>query len=284
MFAIINEINMKTLLQFFIILFALSSYNPAFGQDLYTRDQPIECLNKKFSIVAHIVRDTFGLPNITEMTISENIERLNRDFEPMCVAFEICEFRYIDNFQYDTLDVDPNGLNEWEEMQVKYHEQNRINIFFATEIIINDPTFQCGFATQDGITQVHNGGIVMLKSCIDADSKAISHEMGHYFGLLNTFEGQGAELVDGSNCTTIGDLLCDTAADPFIAGQAPSSYVDVGLGCRFINQTLDANGEYYRPDVGNIMSNYQDECRCSFTNDQFAKMAEVCLNAPDKMW
>lgn len=282
MFAIINEINMKTLLHFFIILVALSVHNTAIGQDIYTRDQPVECLNKKFSIIAHVVRDTFGAPNILEGTIQDNINKLNEDFAPMCVSFEICEFRFIDNFQYDTLEVD--ALNEWEEMQVKYHEQSRINMFFVEEIMINDPTFQCGFSTFEGITQIHNGGIVMLKSCIDADSRAISHEMGHYFGLLNTFEGQGIELVDGSNCATEGDLLCDTPADPYIAGSPVGSWVNEAEGCRFINNATDINGEFYVPDVGNIMSNYQDNCRCSFTNDQFAKMAEICLSATDRMW
>jgi len=287
MFAIINEINMKTLLQFFIILFALSLQNTAFSQDIYIRDKPIPCLNKKFSIIVHIVRDSFGLPGIPEMMVEENIETLNKDFEPMCVSFEVCEFRYIDNFQYDTLEL---ARNEWAELQTIYHQENRINLFLVTTIDTDNPSVICGFANLEGITKTQDGGIVMLKSCIGADFRSLSHEMGHYFGLLHTFEGQGVELVDGSNCTVVGDLICDTPADPYMPGQNLENFINIDvdgdgkLECRFINGARDANGEYYRPDVGNIMSYYPDECKCGFTKDQFAKMAEVCLSAPDKMW
>ncbi len=48
------------------------------------------------------------------------------------------------------------------------------------------------------------------------DGATIAHEMGHYFGLLHTHEtANGTELVNGTNCGTAGDLLCDTPADGF---------------------------------------------------------------------
>jgi hypothetical protein len=42
--------------------------------------------------------------------------------------------------------------------------------------------------------------------------------MGHNLGLLHTFEEPPKEYVDESNCNTAGDLVCDTSADPNVAG------------------------------------------------------------------
>ncbi len=267
---------MKTLLHFCIIIAALFAQNTSFSQDLVTKHKPLPCLNKKFTIIAHIVKDSLGATNVDINDIQAGVDTLNKNFAPICVSFEICEFRTIDNFQYDTL-----ATPEWEELQVKYHEANRINMFFVSA---SEDSPICGFATLGGITQVDRGGIVILKGCISPDSKTIPHEMGHYFGLLHTFEGEGVELVDGSNCDSEGDLVCDTPSDPFVVGEPVSAYVDVDLGCRFINVDQDANGEFYRPDVGNIMSYYPNACRCGFTHGQYLRMAATCESAAEKMW
>ena len=44
----------------------------------------------------------------------------------------------------------------------------------------------------------------------------MAHEMGHCLGLYHTFEtwnGTSIELVNGSNCSSAGDKVCDTQAD-----------------------------------------------------------------------
>ena len=52
--------------------------------------------------------------------------------------------------------------------------------------------------------------------------------------------------------------------------------------CEFIFPALDANGEYYQPDVGNIMSAYP--CKCGFTREQYLKMAEVYFSSSVKQF
>jgi hypothetical protein len=108
--------------------------------------------------------------------------------------------------------------------------------------------------------------------------------MGHYFGLSHTFE-PGGELVDGSNCSTVSDGICDTPADPFVEGDNTADYVNAN--CKFISMKKDANGQYYDPIVGNIMSYYPNACKCSaglgFTHDQYLKMANTYLSNPG-MW
>ena len=99
--------------------------------------------------------------------------------------------------------------------------------------------------------------------------------MGRFFGLYPTSEG-GDELVDGSNCATAGDFICDTPADP---GEH-----DKVEDCIFTGTMKDANGQYYTPDVGNVMSGYDADCTCGFTAGQLRKMAEVYLGSNPKMW
>ncbi|MEN0005010.1 MAG: M43 family zinc metalloprotease [Bacteroidota bacterium] len=250
------------------------------GQQLQTKQAPLPCLNKKFSIVVHIVKDSLGNTNVDLAQIENSIDTLNVYFEPICVSFEVCDVREIDNFRYDFL----RNQNEWSELQVQYHEKSRINLFFVEDIAFEP--FACGFATPSGINILDEGGILIKKNpaCFFPGNTAIPHEMGHYFGLLDTYEGNGIELVDGSNCETEGDQICDTPADPYTEGQLLEIYIDVSLGCRFIYTVPDANGQNYIPHVGNIMSFYPNSCHCGFTYGQYVRMANTCLSGEGRMW
>ncbi|TNE54714.1 MAG: hypothetical protein EP338_06140 [Bacteroidetes bacterium] len=242
-----------------------------FGLFSQTKDR-LPCVDKKFSVVAHIFRDTTGLENISESQIISIFDKVNQDFAPICISFEVCEFQYHDNFQYDQHARDP----DWDEMQNLYHVKNRINVYYVKTI--EDPAGACGYAGLGDITNFYQSGIVIQKtgSCCQTTSKTHSHELGHYFGLPHTFAASGVtdELVDASNCATSGDQICDTPADPYIDGTPPSQWV---VDCRFINTLKDANDEFYDPLVGNIMSYYPDECSCGFTDDQFKQMVKTYL-------
>jgi len=272
---------MNTIIRFSCLLVLFLGTFSANSQELDTRQAPLPCVDKTFSVVAHVVLDSLGEPNITEMEITDALEDANEAFAPICIRFEICEFRNIANFQYDDLD---RQTTEWEELQVKYHISRRINMFFVNDFGAEEP-YVCGFAGLGSITELNRSGIVIRKGdCIAPGSKTITHEFGHYFSLLHTFEGDREELVNGSNCATTGDLICDTPADPFIVGDDVATYVDQAQGCRFILSEQDPNGEWYAPHVGNYMSYYPSSCACGFTYEQYLKMANTYLNAPEKMW
>jgi len=232
----------------------------------------LPCIDKKFSVVAHIVLDSLGNPNMVEQDIYNNFNSLNNYFEPICVSFEVCEIRYISNSTYDI----HSETTHWQDLQTLYHQKNRINVFYVSEIL--DPVGVAGYAGLGSITNLNGSGLVLRKS---SSLRTLAHEMGHYFGLRHTFEGSGSELVNGNNCTSAGDGICDTPADPFIEGDDVSNYVDAN--CRFINTSLDANGEYYNPIVGNIMSYYPPYCDCGFTHQQYMKMAATYLGQTG-MW
>jgi hypothetical protein len=232
----------------------------------------LPCIDKKFTVVAHIVLDSLGNPNIGAQGIYSNFNALNDYFEPICVSFEVCEIKYITNSTYNV----HSEIAHWQDLQTLYHQKNRINVFYIEEFI--DPVGVDGYAGLAGITRLDSSGMVLKKT---SGVRTLAHEMGHYFGLKHTFEGSGAELVNGNNCNTIGDGICDTPADPFIFGSNVTNYVN--SSCQFISTVKDANGEYYNPIVGNVMSYYPDYCDCGFTHQQYLRMAATYLGQTG-MW
>lgn len=230
----------------------------------------LPCINKTFNVVAHVVKNAEGKVVTTPGEINNTLAEVNKLFAPICVQFEVCEFNLIDNYRYDTLELE----SEWAELQALYGQPYKINIYFVGNIAFSDA---CGIAGSLISTPTNTRGILL--PC----NGALAHEMGHFFGLKHTF-GEGVEkteeLVKGGNCETTGDFICDTPADPYITRDSIPDYVD-GSKCRFINMDRDAQGEWYVPHVGNIMSYYP--CACEFTDGQYRFMVETYLKNK-KMW
>lgn len=251
----------------FVLLLILSFSTFSFSQPTQTKEK-LTCIDKTFSVVVHIVKDSLHKANVTEAAIQTAIEGASTYFAPICVSFKVCEFRYIDNYHY--IDIDPN--KDFPEMRHQFNVKNRINVYYV-EGFKGLPN--AGFATLGGIQNTADQGIVMKKSSAGA-IPTMAHEMGHYWGLYHTFEAaaNGKELADGSNCATAGDLICDTPADPYINPDPTNLYINAG--CQFINMNKDANGDYYDPHTNNVMSYYL--CWCgTFTDGQFQRMVSVYL-------
>lgn len=257
-------LRVKHFLQLLLVLLATSLFSSFSPVEEEPRSE-LPCLNKRFSIVVHIVKDSLGQANVTEAAIQGQVDGVNGYFDDICVSFEICEFRYIDNFQWDTLEA--VGGVEWSQMVTAHHQPYRINVFVVQHII--EPPGVSGFANLGGINSTQGGGI-----CVAKPGGALLHEMGHYWGLEHTFEGNGSELADGSNCTTEGDGFCDTPGDPYVPFDPPSNYINDD--CVFISMLTDANGDFYDPDTGNIMSYYG--CDCHFSYEQYWHMANTYTN------
>lgn len=109
----------------------------------------------------------------------------------------------------------------------------------------------------------------------DLANRLLPHELGHNFSLFHTFGTASSgttELVTrgtGANCTTDGDLLCDTPADPYGLPKATTISID---GCETYNGTAtDAQGNAYAPSMTNIMS-YYFACTHDFTPGQYSRI------------
>jgi hypothetical protein len=261
-----------------ILFFLIGFFVTSFAQ----KKSKLPCIDKEFSVVAQVVKDSLGKPNILEAEIYSLVNSINPYFDSICVSFKLCEIRYIDNFMYDS-------LKHWDELKNQYHADNRINIYFV-ENIKSSPG-AAGFAGLGAICNTDDDGIVLVKT---ASTLVLAHEMGHYFGLLHTFQDANdldvnlRELADGSNSATTGDLITDTPADPFNPALILFTYYyyltpDPNYPCKFVGVMKDKNGLYFDPLVGNIMSYYPEECNCGFTHEQYQRMAKTFLSNP-KMW
>lgn len=237
--------------------------------ELRTLNKDLPCVNKTFQVYAHFVLDSLGKLDYTPDALRAEFESVNNLFDPICIKFELCGIDTITNYEFDSTSTP----EEEAEIKTLFHVKNRINFYIISKIFKGIVPV-CGFASVGGIASTSNGTVYMSGGCA-------AHELGHLFGLLHTFENPGSELVDGSNCETAGDLLCDTPADPY-TGDPDITWQGGADGCEFIWEGRDTLGRYYQPDVGNIMSYYN--CACGFTRDQYIKMANTYLNSNFKMW
>lgn len=115
--------------------------------------------------------------------------------------------------------------------------------------------------------------IFLAMSCADNEFGTTAHELGHYFTLYHTHgktnTGTTDELVTrgaGANCTTAGDDICDTPADPNLSGQIS--------GCSYTGTSTDGSGAAFNPNPRNIMSYAPNSCRDFFSEGQYERIRD----------
>jgi len=248
-----------------IIIFLFILPGSIFSQSLHHADRDLPCVNKEFHLFAHAVYDSLRTTT-SEEQLQVAIDVANQMFSPICISFKLCKMDTVFNYNFNIIKPE----SELTELATQYGGFGRINLYLVTDTLVSATT--AGICAGN-VGSIENGNIYLK------NIGALTHELGHFFGLLHTFEDIGEELVDGSNCDVAGDLICDTPADPYQPGDQVSEYIK---DCIFYAEMKDANGEYYQPLVGNIMSYYN--CDCGFTTEQYLKMAKNYLNASIKHW
>jgi hypothetical protein len=219
----------------------------------------------------HLVALTDGTGRATEPQAFKALCILNDNYEDQDIQFYLKEFKYPNN---SVIYNNPQSFSAEVAMksQMKY---DAINIFLVNEI--GTPGVAAYFKLPMG--KNGNDWIVITDEYI-ADVRVLTHEVGHYFSLNHTFygwepdgydasihgnpvnfpaiNGTPVELVNGSNCTTAGDAICDTPAD----------YLFPSNNCSYTLQVKDKNGDLLAPDVSNHM-NYHFGCNAyHFSDDQ----------------
>ncbi|MDQ3190720.1 MAG: M43 family zinc metalloprotease [Bacteroidota bacterium] len=232
---------------------------------LYEFQGITNCLNKVLSINYIIVTDSLNDLGLTIANINNGVQSLNNWFSPICLSFQVCSIDTVYAYKYNKW----HAGQEHDEFVALYCKENVINIVLVEEI--EDPGGANGYAPL-GISMPGSPRYDLI--CIaknGVNGKTLYHEMGHFFGLYHPFEvSLGNELVNGSNCTIAGDLVCDTPAD---INPAP-----IDPGCVWNGTNVDANNDYYTPILGNIMSYHDASCALSFTTDQYNRMIFCFLN------
>lgn len=216
------------------------------------------------AVKAHIVRRDDGSGGLSPADLNAAIVTLNQIYAPTGLVFTQCgAINYIDNTSYyDFTPSEESGLATNNDIP------NVINIYFLNSITKNgDPL--CGYTRFPPSVD----RIFMTNFCA-TNGATLAHEVGHYFTLYHTHGKTNCgpmtdELVDGSNCSTAGDDICDTPADPNLYGiNCSGSLLN---NCNYVGILTDANGDFFSPMVENIMS-YSFSCRSAFTQGQFTRI------------
>lgn len=247
--------NNKFLLKHNILLiFLLSTLisNLAFAQPNLGQyiNKSLPCLDKKLTIHVHWVNDSLHVDSTKTPGLTEAIKNLNLGFEPICMSFEVCKINFINLYEFDTLILE----DEYIELDKRNHQDFRLNLYIVSELKFSE----CGFTDFYSMKNEYGPGIVITKACLR--NNGLPHYVGRSLGLLDTYETEyGLELVNGSNCETTGDKICDTPADPKYPPKP---------GCALKNILKDPNGDIYLPDISNFMSGYFG-CQCKFSYEQY---------------
>ena len=229
-------------------------------------------------LYVHVVRRNDGTGGYTPEEVRQALEILDQDFNPHNIFFVWdCDIDYIDSDYY--------------------HDNIAISIYFQNphtdgiDIYLQPP--HPGLPGGQGRASGIPGERLYLFGSIGgfplALSHAFSHEVGHCLGLYHThhpndpFASGCDELVNQSNCSSCGDFVCDTPADPNIN-------FNVDNDCEWTDSGNDANGDPYAPDEENIMAYTDLGCMDYFTEGQAERMRLViateqilqdCLVEPD---
>lgn len=217
-------------------------------------------------VTIHDVRRSDGTGGMDPAHIAETLSDVNARVDDLGLQLvQLGSTRTIDD---DGLFMIENEL-ELDFLRVSHQVPNTLNIFFVEDLDLLFSDLSCATST---FSFQPTQGIVCKKHCTaqTRNRNTLSHEVGHYFDLYHTHETQlGAECPDGSNCQTAGDLVCDTPADPGLAGR-------LGDDCVY-GDPLQRCGDVFNPDVTNLMS-YSGRCGRGFTEGQKARALATLYN------
>ena len=226
----------------------------------------------------HILRRSDGTGGMSLASINQVIALTNSYYllNGHGIQFYFCGTSpdYVDNdAQYDSFSD--------ETVVTQGHDAtNALNQYYVN-------SFQSGaggYASYPGNSIASTRSFILNEAGSEDDmgNRTIPHELGHNFNLVHTFgegdgslgSGQTLELVTrgaGANCTTEGDYICDTPADPYNISGANTTTVNGCLQYDTNSTARDANGQAYMPSMSNIMSYYLS-CTHDFTPGQYDRI------------
>jgi len=229
-------------------------------------------------VTFHLVADDEGLGRADVEDVLKQLCDLNSEFENTGFTFYIDDgFNYIDNslvFNSPSLGA---GVAEMIR-QKRGVGASSLNIF------VTGGTRDIGNGRILGFYAIENDWVVINKDEMGNGQNTLAHEIGHFFSLahphtgwefnpwtearhgnpvlLDRINGIQIELVDGSNCETAGDQLCDTPPDYNFGLPWDSRCPTFNLN------VMDRNGDTIVPQQNNHMSYFSGCVPYTFTNQQ----------------
>ncbi|WP_375578422.1 T9SS type A sorting domain-containing protein [Marivirga tractuosa] len=207
---------------------------------------------KIINIYVHVLKKTDGTGGLTNTQVSDWIDLLCQDFSVHNIAIRLIGQSDIRNTSYY------NGItfDSYSQLINTNTHSNAIDIYMLSP---ND-TYSRASAIP---------GIALAIGGYYVGTSVFSHEFGHCLGLFHTHSGRGcndplncSENINGSNCSTCGDLVCDTPADPCLSGKVDANCIYTG----------DSS---FSPDVNNIMSYSRVSCLNRITIGQSERFHSI---------
>lgn len=220
----------------------------------------------------HILRQTNGTGGMGLAKLNNVLALTNRYYllNGSGIQFYFCGTTpdFVDN---DALYSNYNRNNE-QLMAGSHDVNNALNMYFVNAT----DEYYAGYASYPSFF-LESTRIIIVNTNWEQlmGDKTIPHELGHAFNLIHTFgdnPGGTTELVTrgaGANCSTAGDLLCDTPADPYSKSNTGTNTVNSCLV--YTGTATDAQGAVYTPSTTNLMSYYYS-CSHDFTLDQYDRI------------
>ncbi|MEN9443371.1 MAG: hypothetical protein RIS47_261, partial [Bacteroidota bacterium] len=223
----------------------------------------------------HLLRNSLGNGGVSLADLQKGFATLNSNFAKSGIQFYMTgnSVHYIDSNDYFEFQ------SSQETFLVRYDNESEsnsaINLYCCELIDYVQGSPYIWARGRYPLDKSYNNRIFVKNDKV-ADGFAITQAFGHYFGLLSTFgQNRGVrtdETSDGTNCSTAGDLICDTPADPYRSVTDPSA-ADFS-GCSYIGTALDNSGVLFKPVLNNFMSEYSTTCKDRFTTNQSTRMAQ----------
>ena len=245
-------------------------------------------------VVVHIIHSNED-GNISKAQIEDGIRALNEDFSK--TNADITNVRSV--FSSVTADVeiefrlakkDPQGNctegitrtnsiqtfdagNNVKSLRPAWNPAKYLNFWVVSSIGSGTGGTTLGFAQFpiDGAWNTYGSVIIhrawgAIGTSAPSDGGVISHEVGHNFALLHTFQG-GC----GSFCDQTGDFVCDT---PPASGPTFNCNNSLNTCSNDTQGGTSGNQNPYTSNVPNMNENFMsyDDCRASFTNGQKSRM------------
>lgn len=189
----------------------------------------------------HLVGDANGEGKHKERFILDQLCDLNEAYAPMDIRFYLRP-----HSTYGLFDKSINNNNVYENQSNAFLMNNRRHNYALNVYVVNNAGSGNGGTSEAAAYYTHaNDWIVAEKTYINGNSggdAVLPHEVGHFFSLRHTFYGYEnnpfdgvndptwpiapvtgpaasigfdapTERVNGSNCSTAADLICDTPPD-----------------------------------------------------------------------